>query len=128
MPLQTPEHYVSVAEKHLAKVKDAVDNSTDWDDLTTYGLYCLEACVVAAAIIKSLNLQNRTKHWGKGRLAKQLHRNHSLPDIEDLMEDLNEARKANAYGDEEFEEEDFDAEQIAGDIEEYFNKVKAMLP
>lgn len=127
MPLQTPEHYVSVAKKHLAKVQDASNDHTDWDDLATYGLYCLEACVVAAASINSLNLTHRTKHWGKAQLAKQLHRDHALPDIEDLMEDLNEARKANAYGDEEFEEDDFDAEKIARDVENYFDQVNAML-
>ena len=124
---QTAQHYVAVAKKHLIKVREAWADPTDWDDLTTYGLYCLEACVVAASIELQLNLNNRTKHWGKGKLAKELHNHHGFPDIGDLLDELNEGRKANAYGDEEFEEEDFDAERIATDIEKYLQHVNSIL-
>jgi hypothetical protein len=40
---------------------------------------------------------------------------------------LNVARKAKAYGDEEFDESDYDATDIARQIEEYFSKVSAFV-
>ena len=52
-----------------------------------------------------------------------LHTDHGLPDISDLMSDLNSARKANAYGDDEFDEGEHDAEDVAIRIEEYFDSV-----
>jgi hypothetical protein len=48
-----------------------------------------------------------------------------LPDIEDLLSDLNVLKKATAYGDMEFEESDYDAEEIATTIEDYFDAVSA---
>jgi len=121
----TPEHYLSVAKKHLEKVREAWPDPTDWDDLSTYGLYCLEACVTAAALKRSL--PPAKQHWRKAYLARDLHGDHGLPNIRTLLEDLNEARKANAYGDEEFDESEFDAQNIATRIEDYFNQVSVMV-
>lgn len=124
---KTAEHYLGVAKKHLVKVQDAWDEPTDWADLTMYGLYCIESCVIAASQHAGLDLKHRTKHWGKSKLAKKLHEDHGLPDVEDLMEDLNDGRKAEAYGDEDFEEDDFNAEDVASDIERYVSAVEAFL-
>ncbi len=117
---RTAKDYLKLANKHLKKVQLAWD-PPDWDDLSTYGLYCLEASV-HAAVIKSGGTPERT-HWGKVNQAKDLTKNHGLPDIEDLLKDLNQARKANAYGDEDFDESDFDAQDISDSIEDYFDKV-----
>ena len=71
--------------------------------------------------------QPSTNHWEKAREAGMLHQDHDLPDISDLMKELNNARKANAYGDDEFDEEDADAEDTASSIEEYFDSVRSFL-
>ena len=87
----------------------------------TYGLYCLEA-LVRAASLKAGETPIRT-HWGKADQARNLHQKKGLPDIEDLLNDLNVLRKATAYGDMEYDEADYDAREIATTIEEYFDAV-----
>lgn len=58
-------------------------------------------------------------------LAKDLHNKRGLPDIAGLLSDLNDARKAAAYGD--MERPDLDAEDIASQIEVYVNAVAALI-
>jgi hypothetical protein len=66
-----------------------------------------------------------TTHWGKLEQAKDLRTKHKLPDISDLLKDLNILRKAQAYGDTEIDEADYDAEDIATRVEDYFEQVSA---
>jgi hypothetical protein len=115
-----PQHFLKVAEEHLKRVQSARD-PPDWSDLGTYGLYCLEALVRAGAL-KAGETPIRT-HWGKADQARNLSQHHHLPDIEDLLRELNVLRKAKAYGDEDFDESDYDAEDIATQIKDYFEKV-----
>jgi hypothetical protein len=115
-----PRHFLKVAEEHMKRVQAAKDPA-DWSDLGTYGLYCLEASVRAAAL-KAGETPIRT-HWGKADQARNLNQRHGLPDIEDLLNALNVLRKATAYGDMEFDESDYDATDISRRIEEYFNQV-----
>lgn len=115
-----PRHFLKVGQKHLERVQDAW-NPPDWGILGTYGLYCLEALVRAAAL-KAGETPIRT-HWGKADQAENLAKRHGLPDISELLSDLNALRKSDAYGDSEVDESDYDAEDIASDIEEYFNAV-----
>ena len=115
-----PKHFLKIAEEHLERVKAAAD-PPDWTDLGTYGLYCLEALVRAAAL-KAGETPIRT-HWGKADQARNLSKRHSLPDIEELLSKLNVLRKAKAYGDMDFDESDYDAKDISTKIEEYFNEV-----
>jgi hypothetical protein len=49
-------------------------------------------------------------HAAKAEAANQLARKHKLPDISDLLPDLNTSRKAHAYGD--IEAPDLDAEEF----------------
>lgn len=112
-----PNHYLEIARKHLRKVQDAWE-APDWDDLTTYGLYCLEACI-RAAVLKNGDIPVRT-HYGKVDQSNELALNHGFPNIEDLLKELNDGRKANAYGDAVFDEDKHDAEDIAVRIEAYF--------
>jgi hypothetical protein len=115
-----PNHFLEVAARHLERVQASWD-PPDWSDLGTYGLYCLEA-LVRAASLKAGETPIRT-HWGKADQANNLHERHKLPDIEDLLTDLNTIRKAEAYGDMDFNESDYDAEEIASRIESYFDDV-----
>jgi len=112
---------LKLAAKHLGKVQ-AARKAPDWADLAMYGLYCLEA-LVRAAILKTPRGQPDKTHWGKVIQAKALSSTHSLPDIDGLMQLLNQARKAEAYDDEEFDESSYDADDVADQIKAYFDAV-----
>ena len=60
-------------------------------------------------------------HYGKVDQSIDLANNHGFDDIKDLLTKLNDGRKANAYGDDEFDESEYDAKDIASKIESYFN-------
>jgi hypothetical protein len=82
--------------------------------------------LIRAAVLKTGGNPSR-KHWEKIKEAKNLHKKLGLPDITDLLQDLNHMRKAKAYGDEEFDESDYDAKEIVRRIEEYHEKVSALV-
>jgi hypothetical protein len=113
-----------LARRHLERVQAAWDTPTDWDDLSLYGFYCVEAAVEAAAL--HLGIKTPKKHWEKADIAVELHRNHALPDIADLLRDVNDARKATAYGD-VLIPTGLDAEDVASDIEAYLDAVAKVL-
>ena len=113
---------LTLARRHLDRVQNAWDEP-DWDDLSLYGFYCLEAAVEAAAL--NFGFSTSTKHWEKVDVALRLHKTKGLPDISDLLRKLNDARKAAAYGDIELPE--LDAEDTAAEIEEYVEAVAALL-
>ena len=115
-----PSHFIAVAKKHLVRVKGAW-NPPDWSDLGTYGTYCLEALIRAAAL-KAGETPIRT-HWGKADQATNLANRHGLPDIAPLHQKLNALRKAEGYGDTEIKKSDYDAKAIVQEIENYFSKV-----
>ena len=110
---------LALARRHLKRVLSAWDDPTDWDDLSLYGFYCLEAGVEAAAIHAGMKTSKR--HWEKADLAGELHKRHGLPDIEQLLRDLNEARKSAAYGD--VPAPDLNAGDVASEIEKYVDAV-----
>jgi len=114
---------LELARRHLDKVLGAWTEPTDWDDLSLYGFYCLEAAVEAAAL--HFGLRTSKKHWEKVDLAEDLHQKKGLPDISNLLRDLNDARKATAYGD--MDRPDLDAEDIASQIEAYVNAVTEII-
>jgi hypothetical protein len=118
--MASAEEKLAVARRHLDRVLSAWPDPTDWDDLSLYGFYCLEAAVEAAA--KKVGLPTSRKHWEKADLAGVLERKHGLPDIEQLLRDLNDARKAAAYGDIEGPD-NLDAEDTASQIENYVEAV-----
>jgi len=117
-------HFLKIAEHHFERVQKA-RAEPDWSDLGTYGLYCLEALIRAAAL-RSGETPIRT-HWGKADQATNLHKKHGLPDIADLLQSLNVMRKAMAYGDAEFDESKYDAQDIGRQIEDYYGKVSAFV-
>ncbi len=116
---------LDLAKKHLARVQKAWDEPTDWSDLTMYGLYCVEAAILAAST--TAGWQVKKTHWDKEKIAERLHAEHDLPDVAELLRVLNSGRKASAYGDEEFDVQEHDPEDIANEIEEFVNAVEAFL-
>lgn len=121
---ETTKDALDLAREHLERVQVAWDDPTDWADLSLYGFYRLEACIVAAA--SRLGWQVPRTHRTKVEAALRLSRDHEFPDIEDLLIDLNSARKAAAYGDVEFPE--LDPEDVAVQIEEYVGATEALDP
>lgn len=121
--METASDKLNLARRHLDRVLAAWDKPTDWDDLSLYGFYCLEAAVQAAALHFRLGISK--KHWEKVDTATELHKKHGLPDVTDLLSDLNNARKAVAYGD--IPAPELDAEEVASKIEEYVDAVEVIL-
>ena len=48
--MATGSRKLELAKRHLERVQAAWTEPTDWDDLSLYGFYCLEAAVEAAAL------------------------------------------------------------------------------
>ncbi|MGA2149147.1 MAG: hypothetical protein ABSH49_29770 [Bryobacteraceae bacterium] len=114
---------LALARHHLKRVLGAWDDPTDWDDMSLYGFYCLEAAVEAAAA--RVGIATSRKHWEKVDVAGELHKKHGLPDIEQLLHDLNDARKSAAYGD--VPTPDLNAEDVASQIEAYVDSVAELI-
>ena len=110
---------LALARHHLERVRSAWDDPTDWDDLSLYGFYCLEAALEAAAL--QVGIKTSKKHWEKADIAVELHKKFGLPDVERLLRDLNDARKSAAYGD--IPAPDLIAEDVARQIEVYVDAV-----
>ena len=121
--MREAEEKLKLARRHLDRVLGAWDTPTDWDDLSLYGFYCLEAAVEAAA--RHAGMKTSKKHWEKADVAGELHKNYGLPDVEQLLHDLNDARKSAAYGD--VPAPDLDAEDVASEIERYVDAVTALV-
>jgi hypothetical protein len=118
---RTNDH--GTARRHLERVQAAWYEPTDWDDLTLYGFYCLEAAVMAAGT--SLGWKITSTHQAKVDAAIRLRVEHGLPDVYHLLIALNRARKAVAYGDTPLP--DLNAEQVARGIEEYVEAVTRLM-
>lgn len=78
----TPKAYLALAKSHLTRAMAAAEDPVDWTDLSTYGFYCLEAAVMAAT--SQLKLKVQKTHPGKVQAARQLAKDHKLPDVSDL--------------------------------------------
>ncbi len=117
---QTAQESFNLALKHLEHVAVSMDDSTDWLELSTFGFYCLEAAVVAAAL--QLKRTRPSNHQDKVREAAYLTNEHHLPDIANLLVDLNTMRKHEAYGDID-PPDGLDPEDVASEIKAYVEQV-----
>lgn len=118
------EEHLEVARRHWEwHVQLAWDDPTDWDELATFGFYCLEAAVMAASV--HLGWATSGQHPAKAQAAARLAREHGLPGIQDLLTNLNDGRKAVAYGD--FDMPELDAADVASRVEAYINAVAEMI-
>jgi hypothetical protein len=104
---------LALARRHLGRVLSAWDTPTDWDDLSLYGFYCLEAAVESSRGTRWDD--NLEETLGEADVAEGLHKTHGLPDVGQLLNDLNDARKSAAYGDVPAPE--LNAEDVASEIE-----------
>lgn len=117
------EEDLGLAKQHLKRVQAAWDHPTDWGNLATYGFYCLEAAVCAAADHSGIPFTR--SHYSKAEASLELASQHGLPEIHSLLRDLNDARKSVAYGD--IVLPDMDAEDVASAIEGYVEAVEKFL-
>ena len=111
-----------LARDHLEDVLEAWNEPTDWKDLSVYGFHCLEAAVDAASM--HVGLPTSRSHWKRVEAATELHDKWNLPDVSDLLRDLNDARKSHLYGD--IPDPGLDTEDVASRIEEYVNAVEQL--
>ena len=88
-----------------------------------FGLYCLEACVVAAVL--HLGGPRPRNHQKKAQEAQRLSTAHGLPDVSDLLVDLNNMRKHEAYGD-IVPPGNLDPQDVAEAVENYFEAVNGL--
>lgn len=114
---------LALAKRHLERVQVAWDEPTDWDDLSLYGFYALEAAVDAAC--NHLRITATKSHPSRVDAAVELARDHGLADISELLRDLNDARKSVAYGDIGLPQ--LNAEETATDIETYIDAVRDLI-
>ena len=119
---EAAEEHLKLARTQLERVQAAWD-PPDWLDLSVYGFYCLENAVMAAALYTGISLQK--SHPSKATAASQLAASAGLPDVSNLLRQLNDARKAEAYGD--VERPMLDSEDLARQIEEYVLAVEKLL-
>jgi hypothetical protein len=114
---------LALAQRHMKRVEASWDDPVDWDDLSLYGFYCLEAAVEAAAL--HFKIKTSTVHAQKVEVAQMLHHDKGLPDVSELLVDLNGARKAAAYGDVDAPE--LDPEEVKSEIAAYVEAVEKLL-
>lgn len=72
-----------------------------------------------------MTCQVKKNHPSRAKAAEELHEHHQLPDVAELLGDLNETRKSEAYGDVEAPE--LNAEDVVTAIQEYVSKVEKLL-
>lgn len=120
---QDVKQLLDLARNHLKRVQVAWDDPTDWTDLSIFGFLCLEAAVMAAA--KYLGWAVKPIHREKAETAERLSKEKGLPEIYDLLWDLNDARKAAAYGD--VASPTLDAEDVAMKVDNYVEAVELLV-
>lgn len=120
----TATEQLSLARKHLDRVQSAWD-PPDWSDLTIYGMYSVEAAILAAAV--HLGDTIKKTHWDKATYATALATKHGVPDVADLVRKLNSGRKASAYGDEEMPDDLGDPQDLVTEIEEFVDAIDRLI-
>lgn len=114
---------IELAQQQLERVQMAWD-PPDWPDLSHYGFHALENAIDAACSHFGLEGAGHS-HWKRVERARQLHRDHGLDDVSDLLRDLNETRKNEAYGD--VTPPPLNAEDTAESVERYVEAVAKIL-
>ena len=114
---------LTLARRHLERVQAAWDDPVDWADLSIYGFYALEAAVDAACL--HVGSDTTKRHPARAKAAVALASSHGLPDVSELLRDLNQVRKHQSYGDGDAPE--LSAEETAVAVETYVDSVAALI-
>ena len=114
---------IELARQQLERVQKAWD-PPDWADLSHYGFHALENAIDAACAHFGLEGAGHL-HWKREKRAQQLHRDHGLDDVSDLLRDLNITRKSESYGD--VTPPSLNAEDTAASIETYIEAIEKIL-
>jgi hypothetical protein len=83
---------LKLARDQLARVQVAAYDPVDWSDLAMYSFYALENAVVAAA--DHFGVQWKPNHPSKVEAARLLANQHGLPNIANLLIELNTFARA----------------------------------
>lgn len=113
---------LELAERQLERIRLAW-NPPDWANLSHYGFHALENAVDAAAI--HLGLSMHRTHPARVDAATRLHFDHDFVDVSELLKDLNEVRKREAYGD--IQGPELDPESTVTRIDEYVRSVRELI-
>ncbi len=115
----------STAKLNLAKQQfaRADSNTADEENVFIWSFWGLENAIMAAA--DHAAIEATKQHWAKGEAARKLARNHGLPDVCDLLRDLNDARKSVAYDD--TEAPDLDPLEVLASFKDYLERVTEFL-
>lgn len=111
---------LELAREQLVRVQSACIEPVDWLELTIFAFYSLENAVVAAD--EHFGLPWRPTHPSKVEVARLLAEDNGLPVVAELLIELNELRKSEAYG-EVLAPTQLDAEDIAAAVEAYIDAV-----
>lgn len=115
---------IELAREQLSRVQVAWLDPVDWSDLALYGFYALENAVVAAA--DRAGLDWKQTHPSKVDAARQLHDRFGLPDVTELPVELNDLRKATAYGETQ-PAHSLSPEDIAVEVERFVEAAAAFV-
>ena len=118
------EAQLRLIDEQLAKVRAAWQEPTDWLVLSIFGFYAVENAVTFAA--DHFAVPWKKTHPSKLEAAEVLHSSYGLPDVRDLLKQLNALRLAAAYGEIEPVGQ-LDAEDLASQVEQYVIAVKRVV-
>jgi len=121
----SPRDRIELAKRELGKAQVAAIDPVDWLDIAVFSFYALENAVVAAADLEGVSWKR--SHDSKVEISEVLRDRLGLPDVADLLRDLNELRKSESYG-EVKPPQSRSAEDIVTEVEEYVLEVEARLP
>ena len=103
----SPRDRIELAKRELGKAQVAAIDPVDWLDIAVFSL--------------------KRSHDSKVEISEVLRDRLGLPDVADLLRDLNELRKSESYG-EVKPPQSRSAEDIVTEVEEYVLEVEARLP
>ena len=121
----SPRDRIELAKRELGKAQVAAIDPIDWLDVAVFSFYALENAVVAAADLEGVPWKR--SHDSKVEVSDVLRDRLGLPDVADLLRDLNELRKSESYG-EIRPPLNRRAEDIVTEVEDYVLEVEARLP
>lgn len=123
--MSDPRQGLELAKKELRKAQVAAIEPVDWLDVAIYSFYALENAVTAAADLEGVSWKRR--HDSKVEASVLLRDRVGLPDVADLLRELNALRKSESYG-EIRPPHGRTAEEIVTEVENYIQEVDSRLP